>query len=266
MYARPVEAKTPRSRPAPGGVGRVAIIHRTDMVATVLQNMRAKILSGQFGQDGMLPSEGDIAQSYGVSRTVIREAMRGLRAQGLVEVSQGRTPRVKPSDPQTVISSLSTLLQRGGGTLLHLLEVRRPLETEMVALAAERARPDDIAKLEGTIVELKKPLSLEKQIQVDGNFHRALAETAGNPIFGLLLDTVAGLLHESRLRTISHSGVDIVIRHHSKILDAVKRHNAQDARKAMLDHLLMAENDLREEIEVAEKKTHASHRKPKSIT
>ena len=238
-----------------GGVGRVTIIQRTDMVAAVLQNMKAIILAGRFGQDGVLPSEGDLAQAYGVSRTVIREAMRGLRAQGLVEVSQGRAPRVKPVDPQTVISSLTTLLQRGGGTLLHLLEVRRPLESEMVALAAERAQPAHIAKLQETILELRKATTLEKQIQIDGSFHRALAETAGNPVFGLLLDTVSGLLHESRLRTISHSGVEIVIRHHTKILDAVKHHDVQGARKAMLEHLLMAQNDLREEIAASSKES-----------
>ena len=240
---------------AVGGVGRVTIIHRTDMVAAVLQDMKARILAGQFGQDGVLPSEGEIAQSYGVSRTVIREAMRDLRAHGLVEVSQGRAPRVKPVDPQTVISSLTTLLRRGGGTFFHLLEVRRPLETEMVALAAERSKPEDIARLEETIVELGKATTLEKRIQIDGSFHRILAETADNPIFGLILDTVSGLLHESRVQTISHSGVDVVIRHHSKILDAVKHHNVQSARKAMLEHLIMAQKDLKEAMAASANKT-----------
>ncbi len=230
------------------GVRPIDIIHRTDMVATVLQDIKTRILAGQFGEDGVLPSEGDLARSYGVSRTVIREAMRGLRGQGLVEVSQGRAPRVKPVDPQTVVSSLTTLLRRGGGTLLHLLEVRRPLESEMVALAAERAQPEDIARLEETIVELGRASTLEKKIQIDGRFHRILAEIARNPIFGLLMDTVSGLLHESRVRTISHSGTDIVIRHHTKILDAVRRHNVEGARKAMMEHLAMAQKDLEEEM------------------
>jgi GntR family transcriptional repressor for pyruvate dehydrogenase complex len=231
-----------------GSVKPINIIHRTDMVATVLQDIKTRILAGQFGEDGVLPSEGDLARSYGVSRTVIREAMRGLRGQGLVEVSQGRAPRVKPVDSQTVISSLTTLLRRGGGTLLNLLEVRRPLETEMAALAAERSQPEDIAKLEETIVELGRASTLEKKIQIDGCFHRILAETARNPIFGLLMDTVSGLLHESRVHTISHSGVDIVIRHHTKILDEVRHHNVEGARKAMMAHLTMAQKDLEEEI------------------
>ena len=174
--------------------------------------------------------------------------MRGLRAYGLVEVSQGRTPRVKPADPQTAIASLTTLLQRGGATLFDLIEVRRPLESEMVGLAAERARPEHVEQLEETIVDLRQASSIEKQIEADGRFHRGLAETAGNPVFVLLLDTVSGLLHESRLRTISHSGVEIVVRHHRKILDAVQRHDAPAARQAMLDHLRMAERDLREEL------------------
>jgi GntR family transcriptional repressor for pyruvate dehydrogenase complex len=224
------------------------------MVATVLKSLQENILAGRFSPDGYLPSEGELAQSFNVSRTVIREAMRGLRAYGLVEVSQGRPPRVKPADPQAAIASLKALLQRGGGTLLHLVEVRKPLEGEMVTLAAERGQPEHFAKLDATLEELRQATTLEKQVEADGHFHRTLAEAAANPIFGLLLDTVSGLLKESRSRTIRHSGVDIVLRHHRKILDAVKRHEVECARRAMLEHLRMAAQDLREDIANARRK------------
>ncbi len=241
-------SQTAKQGNAQAGKGRFATVQRTDMVATVLKSLMDNILAGSFGHDGELPSEGELAESFKVSRTVIREAMRGLRAYGLVEVSQGRPPRVKPADPQTVIHTLTTLLQRGGGTLLHLVEVRRPLEGEIAALAAERGRPDQCAKLEEFIGSLGQAATLEAQIDMDGRFHRTLAEMAGNPIFGLLLDTISGLLHESRLRTIQHSGVDIVARHHGEILAAVRRRDVPASRTAMLEHLRFAEHDLREEI------------------
>jgi GntR family transcriptional repressor for pyruvate dehydrogenase complex len=222
-------------------------IRRTNMVATVLKSLQDNIVAGRFGVDGFLPSEGELAQSFGVSRTVIREAMRGLAAYGLVEVSQGRPPRVRPADAQAAITSLKTLFKRGGGTLLHLVEVRRPLESEMAALAAERAGPEHLVRLEATLEELRQASTIEDQVEADVRFHRMLAEAAGNPVFGLFLDTVSGLLRESRMRTISHSGVEIALRHHRKILKAVKRHQVTGAREAMREHLRMAEHDLREE-------------------
>ena len=75
---------------------------RLDLVQEVTERLREQILAGAFDADRSLPPEGQLGQALGVSRTVIREAMRILAAQGLVEVSQGRTPRVKPADPTHV--------------------------------------------------------------------------------------------------------------------------------------------------------------------
>ena len=72
--------------------------------------MREQIVSGEFASGGTMPPEGKLCETMGVSRTVIREAMRMLGAQGLVEVSQGRRPRVRPADPQTVVETFGTYL------------------------------------------------------------------------------------------------------------------------------------------------------------
>ena len=101
-----------------------------DRVAKVLDRLTERIVQGVFDGDGMLPSEGELAASFSVSRTVIREARRGLRAAGLVEVSQGRATRVKPPDSQVSVTSLRLLLRRNKATRLHLAEVRRPLPAQ----------------------------------------------------------------------------------------------------------------------------------------
>src|SRR5689334_3741938 len=94
-----------------------------DMVMTVLDRLTDHIIEGDFDPNGLLPPEGELAKSFGVSRTVIREAMRSLRAQGLVEVSQGKAPRVKPPDSKATIASLELLLRRNKATHLNLVEV-----------------------------------------------------------------------------------------------------------------------------------------------
>lgn len=218
---------------------------RPDMVASVLENLSERIITGDFGSDGVLPPEGELAASYGVSRTVIREAMQRLRAQGLVEVAQGRLPRVKPPAPETAIASLDTLLRRSKGSLFQLIETRRPLESEIAALAALRATPEQLAELQRAIdVQAASPV-VEEQIEADLRFHRILAEATGNPIFGLLLETLAGLMRTSRTKTLAQSGVETALLGHRAILKALRGRDANAARRAMLEHLTLAERDLR---------------------
>lgn len=220
------------------------VMRRTDMVAEVLANLSERIIGGSFGADGLLPPEGELATTYGVSRTVIREAMRSLRAHGLVEVAQGRLPRVKPPAPETAIASLDTLLRRSNGSLLHLVETRRPLESEIAALAAERATPEHLDELQKAIDEQANGRTLESQIEADLRFHRVLAEATGNPFFGLLLETLAGLMRNSRQQTLAQSGVAVALQGHRAILKALRARNGSAARTAMLEHLRLAERDL----------------------
>lgn len=234
----------PRTAPAAPLLGPT-LVQKTDMVATVLENLRERIIAGAFGPDGPLPPEGDLATGYGVSRTVIREAMRSLRAQGLVEVAQGKLPRVKPPAPETVISSLDTLLRRSQGSLLQLLETRRPLEGEIAALAAERATADHLRQLQQAIDDQQTAATSEGRIEADLRFHRVLAEATGNPVFGLLLETLAGLLRSSRKQTLAHSGVEHALLGHRAILKALKAKDSAKARAEMLEHLRLAEIDLR---------------------
>jgi GntR family transcriptional repressor for pyruvate dehydrogenase complex len=219
-------------------------LRRPDMVASVLESLSERIIGGDFGTEGVLPPEGELATGYGVSRTVIREAMQRLRAQGLVEVAQGRLPRVKPPAPATAIASLDTFLRRSKGSLLHLIETRRPLEGEIAALAAERATPEQLTELQQAIDTQATAPTAEGQIGADVRFHRILAEATGNLIFGLLLETLAGLMRSSREKTIRQSGVETALIGHRAILQALRARDATAARQAMLDHLTLAERDL----------------------
>ncbi len=193
--------------------------------------------------------EGQLGEAFSVSRTVIREAMRILAAQGLVEVSQGRAPRVRPVDSQTVVETFHTYLQREDHSLLDLIEVRRPLEAVIAALAAERAMPAQIQELEESVRQLSSARQASRQIDADLRFHELLAEATGNPIFPLLLKTLAGLMRCSRQKTLARSGVETTVAGHRAVLAAVQRRDPDAARQAMLDHLTEAERDLRGERE-----------------
>ncbi len=222
----------------------VKITAAPDMVATVLDRLTEHIVKGDFDVTGLLPSEGELAVSFGVSRTVVREAMRSLRAQGLVEASQGRPARVKPPDAKATVASLKLLLRRNKATLLHLVEVRQPVEGEIAALAAERANDEHLRQLERAVYDLAAASELAARIEADVRFHRVLGEATGNPVFVLLLETLAEFMRESRQSTLVYSGVERALAGHRAVLAAVRSRDAVQARAAMQEHLRLAARDL----------------------
>ena len=213
-------------------------------VDEVVQQLREQIVGGKLTAGESLPSEGDIAAKLRVSRTVIREAMRILCTQGLVEISQGRRPRVKQADPQAAIISLDALLSRGSSSLQHLTEVRLPLEVEIAGLAAARATNEQLAALTQANDQLAQAPDLEACIEADIAFHRALAAATNNPLFVLLLETVAQLLRESRRRTLTQSGTRLALEEHIRIYETVAQHDVAAARAAMRQHMSLIERDL----------------------
>lgn len=217
------------------------------LVPQVVDHLRSAILSLAARGGDRLPSEGELATLLGVSRTVLREAMKHLQAQGLVLMSQGKRPRIRPADPQAAVESLDLLLQRSKGSLGQLVEARRPLECEIAGLAAERAQPEHVEAAQAAIESLRAAKSLDEQIEADVRFHRVLALATGNAVFLTLLDTVAGLLRESRRRTIGKHGMGVAEDHHRDILDAVRRRDPAAARAAMAHHLDVNAQHLSEE-------------------
>jgi GntR family transcriptional repressor for pyruvate dehydrogenase complex len=216
----------------------------SNRVDEVVQRLREQIVGGKLAAGESLPSEGDLATTLRVSRTVIREAMRILCTQGLVEISQGRRPRVKEADAQAAIISLDALLSRGSDSLQHLTEVRLPLEVEIAGLAAERATPEQLQQLAQANEQLANANTLEECIAADIAFHRALAAATNNPLFVLLLETVAQLLRESRRRTLTQSGTRLALEEHRRIYETVAQHDAAAARAAMRQHMRLIERDL----------------------
>lgn len=221
-------------------------VRRENLVGEVLERLRDHILNGDVEPGGLLPSEHSLCATFGVSRTVVREALQTLRAQGLVEVSQGKRPRVMPANPQAAIQSLDALLSRSAASLEQLTEFRRPLEVEIASLAAARATAADLQALAAANAALASAENLAEQVEADIQFHRALAAATGNPLFVLVLETVAQLLRESRRRTISQSGAALALSEHRGILETVARRDAAAARAAMQQHLALVERDLRD--------------------
>lgn len=225
---------------------RLRPVEKVNLVHEVASRLRAQILSNSLGAEDVLPSEGEMARAFRVSQTVIRGAMHVLRAEGLIDVSQGRRAQVRPVDPIVAAQSFQSVLQRSETSPLMLVEARRPLEAEIAALAAVRASASQKKAIAEAFRRQEEADNLEDQINADMEFHDLLAAASGNAVFQIFLTTVTQLLRMSLHTTITRVGQQRAIEGHRAVLAAVEAGDAQAARDAMLRHLAMAEEDLRD--------------------
>lgn len=221
------------------------IISRPNLVEEVTSVLRKRIISGEYPVDSSIPSEGDLGKSLGVSRNVIREAMRNLSSQGLIEVSQGKRPRVKSGDSDAVINSLESFLHSNDRSLEHLTEVRFSLELEIASLAARRCNAEDLTELEKDIQLLSEAKNQKKCIEADVSFHLNMARATHNPVFVMIYTTISKMLN--KLLEASYENLDLsdIVDRHLNIIDAVKSGDSDKARIAMRKHIVASEKDLK---------------------
>jgi GntR family transcriptional repressor for pyruvate dehydrogenase complex len=198
------------------------------------------IASGQLKPGDALPPERELGNQFGVSRTVIREAVRALSAKGLLEVRSGSGVRIVAVDAETVSESMRHFVQGSMMDYSRVDEVRRVLEVAAAGIAAERATEDDIARMDDTIVRFENECSdLEKSVLIDLEFHRVVASATHNELFLVLHDSIGQMLVEVRRRNLSRGRPErrLVVEMHRRIRDAIAAHDPPGARQAMRDHL-----------------------------
>ena len=209
-----------------------------DRVTQVASRLQQAILSGEMAPGHQLPSEREISTRLGVSRSVVREALRRLASLGLVRSVHGSGTRVEEPSGRLVRVGYELLLRRADTRLEHLSAVRLPLEEAIASLAAAHRTADHLGRLEKAQEGLGGPgRSLEEHVRADLDFHAALADATGNPLFALVLAPIQELLIESRRRTLGRYGAALAHAHHAKILAAVRAQDAGTAARAMREHL-----------------------------
>ncbi|MGA7931754.1 MAG: FadR/GntR family transcriptional regulator [Candidatus Sulfotelmatobacter sp.] len=216
------------------------VVKTSRLYEQIVKQVEESILSGQLKPGDQLPAERDLAQSFGVSRTAVREAVKTLREKGLVEAFSGRGTFVTNGTSQAIRQSLDLMIrinQQEGSA--HLAELRLVLEPEIAGLAASRIDGQLLGTMRETVAIMERNLQdREAYIEADLDFHLALAEAAGNPLILSLLDSIVGLLREQRSRIFDvEGGPERGQYHHKRILAAVERRDPEAARGAMREHL-----------------------------
>ncbi len=219
--------------------------HRT-LYEQVVQRIKDLILSGEVHSGDQLPNERTLGERYGVSRTVIREAIKTLSENGLVEVRRGQGTFVVDGTANALKQSLRLMM--GFATkdrAEEMVEVRELLEPEIAARAAIRRTPEDLDALERAVRDMDAALGdVDRFIEADNRFHVALAVATQNHVIPRLLDSVVDLLQELRGHIFRvEGGPQRGQHHHGNILRAVEAGDARVARTAMLEHLAQVRAD-----------------------
>lgn len=212
----------------------------------IVEQIEQRVVSGDLRHGDRLPTERELAEQFGVSRTAVREAMKALAQKGLIQVRPGRGTFVIDGTSQAVRHSLSLMLMLGSdGASANLVEIREILEPEIAARAALRASDEHIAALQQAVVAMDGALQdPDAFITADHTFHRALAESTQNVIFLHLIDSIVDLLQGQRKRiSLVSGGIERGQYHHKQILEAVTRHDPSAAREAMIAHLRQIRSD-----------------------
>lgn len=221
-------------------------IRSSRLYEQIVEQIEQAILKGELKRGDQLPAERELAEQFGVSRTAVREAVKALREKGLVEAFSGRGTFVTDGTSQAMRQSLDLVTRIGGPDgATQLAEVRAILEPEIAALAAERIEEQLLITLREAVAVMDRSLEdPEAYIEADLDFHLALAEGATNPVILSLIDSIVVLLREQRLRTFRvNGGPQRGQYHHKRILEAIERRDADQARAAMREHMQQVRED-----------------------
>lgn len=221
---------------------KVSPIKTASLVERLAAEVRGQIISGKLAAGQPLPTEARMAEEFGVSRPLVREALAHLRAQGFVETISGRGTFVQhPSESELADAFARQLVLSVGPTPTadDLYEARQAIEVASAELAAARAAEDSIVALERLLAAMKESREdAAAYTAADVGFHVEVARASLNPLLPRLLAPLATLIVEGVFESYStDDAVRIGIAGHARILRAIKRGDPPAARRAMAAHL-----------------------------
>ncbi len=195
-----------------------------------------------------LPTEREMCESFGVSRTALREALRRLSARGLITIQKGSGMHVAEINIQDAINSLNLYydLKFDKNLLSQFIEVRRLFEPEIAMLAARNRTEENIAELERNLREFETsdPDNTQLEADIDNKFHLTIVKSTSNPIMQITMEPIYSLL--PRMRNYIYANIEgekeHTLKSHKGIFIAIKEKNEAQAREIMTDHLIRTQH------------------------
>lgn len=214
-------------------------VRKTRVFQDVAHQIQRLIVDGALKPGDKLPPERELAERFAVSRGSVRDAIRTLELVGLVVPRQGEGTVVADLSSEALAMPIASVLLRKRELIGELLDTRKMLEPPLAARAAAHASAEEIANLEDILRrQREKVLRGEPAIEEDTEFHYAIALAARNGVVRKVLDVLMDLLRETRSRSLQLQGrPQRSLAGHRRVLEAIKRHDAEAADRAVRRHL-----------------------------
>ena len=208
----------------------------------VAEQLAAEIRRGGLAPGDKLPTEARLVAQFGVSRTVVREAVSRLKSLGLVDSRQGSGVFVQASAAFAPLN-FETRHAASQEAVVQMVEVRRALEAEVAALAAQRRSATDMRRIHAAVKALDAAVQRGGDgVAEDVQFHRAIADAARNPFLLQTLEYLGQFLHGATQVTRANEARRLdfaqqVQQEHAAIVQAVEAGDAEAARQAAAGHM-----------------------------
>ncbi len=215
-------------------------LHRHSLADDVAGELRRRVLEGEFTPGQRLPTGAELAASFGVSMSVIREAMSRLKHDGLIQSIQGVGAFVSAQGQTRAFR-----LDGAAGVHLDLgriFELRQAVEGEAARLAARRRTDEHLQRMRAALAEMEQAvISGADGTSADARFHQVVAEATGNPLFADMYAFLASHIGMAIAAARTHSAHSGAWREahdeHRRIFMALEAGCADQARQAILDHI-----------------------------
>lgn len=220
---------------------------RESLSTQTLDQLIGWLRDGTFKSGSKLPSQNELVEHFGVSRTGIREALQMMAVLNLIDIKPGLGCYVKRVSPEYIIHAdvLAILLEKE--SVVHVIEARKLVESSIAALSTERALPEDFWKMEDVLIAIDRSIQKGESIAVTcTEFHCALAEASHNPVLAKLVRSFTQLM--TRAGKLLERSVDDLpafmryeLKCHQDLFQVIKRRDPEMSRQAMITHITDSE-------------------------
>jgi GntR family transcriptional regulator, transcriptional repressor for pyruvate dehydrogenase complex len=222
-------------------VGMPIQLQRQTLAEQVADNLVALIEDKGLPPGTLLPSALALGEEFGVSRPVVREALKSLEAKGVIEVTNGKGAVVKPVTSDPLQDFFQRALRIRHVTALELLEVRKGIEVQSAILAARRRTAGDVSAIAQELAALREHLrDPDAFIRIDATFHLLIAAASHNKLMHHLVESLREPLKESIRAVQRHRVTDqqheLAYTAHANIFGALERGEPAEAGSAMATH------------------------------
>jgi GntR family transcriptional repressor for pyruvate dehydrogenase complex len=221
-------------------------IKKTRIHEEVVAQIRELISQGRLKAGDQLPSERELSETFKVSRTSVREALRTLETKGLIISRTGMGNFVADLPIEALIAPLATLLIQEKTVLADIFELRKLIEPHIAALAAERATNEDIDRMKKILDSQAEAVARgETGVEADAQLHFAIGQATQNQALEKLVSGLMEMLSQSREESLqTQDRRNASLDSHRKIIAAIGKHDKAKSREQMLRHIKQVEESV----------------------